>query len=74
MDLINKCVITFLGYVISQRGVEMDSSKCQAVTEWPEPTPIKEIQLLLQTSLLQGKPKRLHWTDQLSHSHHSQTP
>ncbi|XP_058234685.1 uncharacterized protein LOC131345702 [Hemibagrus wyckioides] len=39
--------IMFLGYVISHRGVEMDNSKVQAVTEWPEPTSIKELQCFL---------------------------
>lgn len=34
----------FLGHVISQRGAEVDSSKVQALTEWPEPTIIKELQ------------------------------
>ncbi|KAK3558996.1 hypothetical protein QTP86_000106 [Hemibagrus guttatus] len=72
--------ITFLGYVISQRGVEMDYSKVKAAMDWPEPTSIKELQWVLrfycrfihsyssiaspQTSLLQGKPRQLQWTQQ----------
>lgn len=36
--------ITFLGYVISNKGVKIDSSKVSAVTEWPEPSSIKETQ------------------------------
>lgn len=39
--------ITFLWYVISQQGVEMDSSKVKTVTDWPEPTTIKELQWFL---------------------------
>ncbi len=35
---------TFLGYHISHQGVEMDTSKIQAVTECPQPSTIKEIQ------------------------------
>lgn len=33
---------TFLGYNISHQGVEMDNSKVKAVTEWPQPTTVKE--------------------------------
>ncbi|KAK3537850.1 hypothetical protein QTP70_019847 [Hemibagrus guttatus] len=38
-----KCELhkNFLGYIISQKGVEMDTSKVKAVTDWPEPTTIK---------------------------------
>ncbi|KAK3543491.1 hypothetical protein QTP70_023204 [Hemibagrus guttatus] len=39
--------ITFLGYVISQQGVEMDQAMVHAVTEWPEPTTVKELQRFL---------------------------
>ncbi|KAK3569596.1 hypothetical protein QTP86_002532 [Hemibagrus guttatus] len=39
--------ITFLGYVISRQGVEMDLTKVQAVTEWPNPTTVKELQRFL---------------------------
>ncbi|KAK3547554.1 hypothetical protein QTP86_024715 [Hemibagrus guttatus] len=31
----HRTMITFLGYVISLQGVEMDLTKVQAVTEWP---------------------------------------
>ncbi|KAK3539534.1 hypothetical protein QTP70_010070 [Hemibagrus guttatus] len=39
--------ITFLGYVISQKGVKMDESKVETVTNWPEPTTVKELQRFL---------------------------
>ncbi|KAK3569769.1 hypothetical protein QTP86_004196, partial [Hemibagrus guttatus] len=39
--------ITFLGYVISRQGVEMDLTKVRVVTEWPNPTTIKELQRFL---------------------------
>ncbi|KAK3546616.1 hypothetical protein QTP70_031231, partial [Hemibagrus guttatus] len=39
--------ITFLGYVISQQAVEMDQAKVLAVTGWPEPDTIKELQCFL---------------------------
>uniref|UniRef100_A0A8C1V5B8 Gypsy retrotransposon integrase-like protein 1 n=1 Tax=Cyprinus carpio TaxID=7962 RepID=A0A8C1V5B8_CYPCA len=38
---------TFLGYKISHHGVEMDARKVEAVTEWPRPTTVKEIQRFL---------------------------
>lgn len=37
----------FLGYVISQQGVEMDQAKVHAITEWPEPATVKELQRFL---------------------------
>ncbi|KAI2664094.1 Transposon Tf2-11 polyprotein [Labeo rohita] len=38
---------SFLGYIVSYQGVEMDNSKVLAVTEWPLPKTIKELQRLL---------------------------
>ncbi len=35
---------TFLGYVISKRGLEMDKDKVKAVLDWPIPKNVKEIQ------------------------------
>ncbi|KAK3508703.1 hypothetical protein QTP70_004251 [Hemibagrus guttatus] len=43
----HRTMITFLGYMISQQGVEMDLTKVQAVTEWPNPTTVKELQRFL---------------------------
>ncbi|KAK3523680.1 hypothetical protein QTP70_008614 [Hemibagrus guttatus] len=37
----------FLGYNVSYQGVEMDNSKITAVTEWPRPTTVKELQRFL---------------------------
>ncbi|KAK3563159.1 hypothetical protein QTP86_016402 [Hemibagrus guttatus] len=39
--------VTFLGYVISRHGVEMDVVKVQAMTEWPAPTSVRELQRFL---------------------------
>ncbi|KAL0190924.1 hypothetical protein M9458_013622, partial [Cirrhinus mrigala] len=38
---------SFLGYYISHQGIKMDTAKVQAVTEWPQPTTIKELQRFL---------------------------
>ncbi|KAK3511603.1 hypothetical protein QTP70_011262 [Hemibagrus guttatus] len=38
---------SFLGYNVSYQGVEMDNSKIKAVTEWPRPTTVKELQRFL---------------------------
>ncbi|KAL0173711.1 hypothetical protein M9458_029679 [Cirrhinus mrigala] len=38
---------TFLGYNISHQGVEMDDSKIKAVTSWPQPSTVKELQRFL---------------------------
>ncbi|KAK3530084.1 hypothetical protein QTP86_011902 [Hemibagrus guttatus] len=75
----HRTTVTFLGYVISPRGVEMDTNKVQAVSEWLAPATIKELQRFLGfanfyrsyssvaaplMSLLRGKHKKLNWTDQ----------
>ncbi|KAL0168429.1 hypothetical protein M9458_036651, partial [Cirrhinus mrigala] len=39
--------ISFLGYIISQEGVAMDESKVRAVTQWPQPQTLKELQRFL---------------------------
>ena len=36
--------ITFLGHVISDKGVEADPEKTNGVREFPQPTNIKELQ------------------------------
>ncbi|KAK3518632.1 hypothetical protein QTP70_006074 [Hemibagrus guttatus] len=43
----HRTTVTFLGYVISRQGVEMDAVKVQAVTEWPIPTTVRELQRFL---------------------------
>ncbi|KAK3541248.1 hypothetical protein QTP86_016912 [Hemibagrus guttatus] len=43
----HQTTMTFLGYVITRQGVEMDVTKVQAVTEWPSPTTVKELQCFL---------------------------
>ncbi|KAK3541755.1 hypothetical protein QTP86_002924, partial [Hemibagrus guttatus] len=43
----SRTTVTFLGYVISPRGVEMDTSKVWAVSDWPTPATIKELQRFL---------------------------
>ena len=49
ITLNNKCEfskhrITFLGHVISDKGVEADPEKTKAVREFPQPTNVKELQ------------------------------
>ncbi|KAK3539465.1 hypothetical protein QTP70_008497 [Hemibagrus guttatus] len=43
----HRTTVTFLRYVISPRGVEMDTNKVRAVLEWPAPATIKELQRFL---------------------------
>ncbi|KAK3527855.1 hypothetical protein QTP86_009412 [Hemibagrus guttatus] len=43
----HRSTVTFLGYVISRHGVEMDVVKVQAVTEWPAPNSVRELQRFL---------------------------
>ncbi|KAK3548962.1 hypothetical protein QTP70_022660 [Hemibagrus guttatus] len=43
----HRSTVTFLGYVISHQGVEIDVVKVRAVTEWPAPTTVHELQCFL---------------------------
>ena len=36
--------VNFLGYIISENGIEMDQEKIRTVLEWKEPTTVKEVQ------------------------------
>ncbi|KAK3566681.1 hypothetical protein QTP86_003194 [Hemibagrus guttatus] len=40
-------MVTFLGYVISHQGVEMDMVKVRAVKEWHAPSTVRELQRFL---------------------------
>ena len=39
--------VSFLGHVISERGVEVDQKKVEAVMQWPRPTSVTEIRSFL---------------------------
>ncbi|XP_016326110.1 uncharacterized mitochondrial protein AtMg00860-like [Sinocyclocheilus anshuiensis] len=39
--------VQFLGYNIDRTGIQMDEGKVEAITSWPEPTTIKELQQFL---------------------------
>ena len=39
--------VNFLGYIISENGIEMDQEKIRTVLEWKEPTTVKEVQCFL---------------------------
>ncbi|KAK3526776.1 hypothetical protein QTP70_033574 [Hemibagrus guttatus] len=43
----HRSTLTFLSYVISRRGVEMDAVKVRAVTDWPAPTTVQALQCFL---------------------------
>jgi len=49
---IDKCIFdasqtTFLGFVVSGSGLQMDPDKAKAIVDWPRPTSRKEVQQLL---------------------------
>ncbi len=44
--------VQFLGYIISQEGIQMDQGKVTAITEWPIPQSVKELQRFLWFSYL----------------------
>ncbi len=39
--------VAFLGYVVSKQGVQMDDGKVTAITSWPTPQTVKELQRFL---------------------------
>jgi hypothetical protein len=39
--------ISFLGYIISEAGISMDSAKVEAVTSWPIPASVLDVQIFL---------------------------
>ena len=39
--------IDYLGYIVSANGIKMDPKKVSAITEWPEPTSVNNIQSFL---------------------------
>ncbi|KAK3518688.1 hypothetical protein QTP70_008569 [Hemibagrus guttatus] len=43
----HRSTMTFLGYVVSRQGVEMDEVKVRAVTDWSAPTTVRELQCFL---------------------------
>ena len=49
---IDKCMFdasetTFLGFIVSGSGLQMDPDKARAIVDWPRPTSRKEVQQLL---------------------------
>jgi hypothetical protein len=39
--------VKFLGYIVSREGLKMDSKKIEAITSWPKPSTVKEVQSFL---------------------------
>ena len=39
--------VDFLGFIIGHNGIQMDPKKVQAVTDWPRPSTVKEVQSFL---------------------------
>jgi hypothetical protein len=35
--------LVFLGFVVSERGIEVDEEKVKAIQEWPTPTTISQV-------------------------------
>ena len=49
---VDKCIfctqrVSFLGYVVTPQGIEVDSSKIAAIWDWPTPTTVTQIQSFL---------------------------
>ena len=43
----HKHSISFLGYVVSNQGLESDPKKVQSVKEWPTPKNVRDVQAFL---------------------------
>jgi hypothetical protein len=39
--------VSFLGYVVTPQGIEVDDSKVEAIQDWPTPTTVTQIQSFL---------------------------
>ncbi len=39
--------VSFLGYVVSQEGIQMEPRKVSAITNWPQPKTLKQVQRFL---------------------------
>lgn len=50
----HKKELSFLGYRIGPSGVNMEESKVTAMTMWPEPITVKELQRFLGFTDIQG--------------------
>ena len=35
--------VLFLGYIVSEGGIQMDQNKVEAIRDWPQPKTIKEV-------------------------------
>jgi hypothetical protein len=51
--------VTYLGHVVSAQGVATDSSKVQAVAQWPVPRSLKDLRSFLGVAGLQGTTRNL---------------
>jgi len=45
--IFHQTTIDFLGYILSDRGVEMDKRKTETILSWPIPQSVKELQRFL---------------------------
>ena len=43
----HKHEVNFLGYIVGRDGLKMDSKKIEAITSWPKPNNVKEVQSFL---------------------------
>lgn len=43
----NKSKVEYLGYIISAEGIKMNPKKLEAISQWPEPTKVKQLQSFL---------------------------
>jgi hypothetical protein len=39
--------VSFLGYVVTSQGIEMDEAKIVAITSWPLPTTVTQVRSFL---------------------------
>ena len=43
----NRSKFTFLGFIVNQRGIQIEPSRIEAITEWPEPESARDILVFL---------------------------
>ena len=43
----NRSEVTFLGFIVNQRGIQIEPSRIEAITEWPKPESARDILVFL---------------------------
>ncbi|XP_075494760.1 uncharacterized protein LOC142532327 [Primulina tabacum] len=54
-DLLDKEQVSFLGHIVSRKGIAVDPMKIEAIKKWPIPTTVSEVRSFLGLAVLKDK-------------------